>query len=757
MKEFKGWLFDLYAHPRQGVVVWLVGEDHKPYSFTQPFQITFYVRGDLQRLRQLWRFLKTKPVCLSYVQRVDLYEGIKEVVAVSGIDPGDYAELFREVHARFPDLLYYDVDIPLLLRYAAEFGVFPLAHCKVEVAAGWVISNIAPLDTPWELDPQLPALRVLHIQPDVNPAYAHPKVLALHFDKFKYQLALNDDRGMLSRLNAIVRQYDPDVILTSYGDTWLFNYLEELAQKTRIPFNPNRDPSQAVLKKKAISFHNYGRAHHRGEQVQLYGRWHIDDQNCMTFGDYGLMGAIEQARVTGLPVQDAARRSPGAGVASMQNLTALRRGVLIPYEQQRGEAPKTYDELVVADRGGLVFEPLPGIFPNVAVLDFVSMYPATIVKYNISPETVCVEAEDAWKIPELGIKVAAREGLIPAALRPLADKRIRLKALLKKLPKTDMRCSYYKACADGLKWLGVVSNGRLGFANAIFGRVNAHEALSFIVRKMVLKAKEIVEDHGFTVLHIYVDSLFICRPDATTEADFQFLLAEIEKETSLPIEVEAVYSWMAFLTSKQNPRLSVPNLFFGVQPNGEFKIRGLALRREDTPRFIVEAQAVALQILADEKDPKQLVHLFRAVLSMFQARCQALYDRTIPLEEMLVTQTLSRELVDYRVLSPVARAAKELQGLGKDVHMGQRIQFLYTQTKYGVSAWDGFDAQSIHLVDVLKYKELLFRAAHEIFQPLGVSKSVLKNWLYGNVNYLVPPGMLHNRMDLPLFAPLRHV
>ncbi len=38
-----------------------------------------------------------------------------------------------------------------------------------------------------------------------------------------------------------------------------------------------------IEKRKLVSY-NYGQAHYRGEQVHLFGRWHIDDQNCMTFG-----------------------------------------------------------------------------------------------------------------------------------------------------------------------------------------------------------------------------------------------------------------------------------------------------------------------------------------------------------------------------------------------------------------------------------------------------------------------------------------
>jgi DNA polymerase-2 len=756
MKEYIGWLFDLYAH-KQGVVLWLVGEDKKPHSFTQPFQITFYVGGPFHRLRQLWKFLKDKPVSLSRTQREDLHEGIKDVLEVSFIHPSLFDELFREINQRFPDLLYYDTDIPLILRYAAEYGVFPLGRCRVQVKHGWEISTITPLDTPWELDPELPDLRVLYLRPDTNPSHVRPKYLFVNFNQFKYELALNEPRKLLFCLNGILRQYDPDVILTSYGDTWLFSHLEEISAETKIPFNPNRDLSQSIRRKKEISFVNYGQAHYRGEQVHLFGRWHIDDQNCMTFGDYALMGAVEQARVTGLPVQEIARRSPGAGIAAMQTLTALKRGILVPYQQQKGEVPKTYNQLVVSDRGGLVFEPLQGVFPHVAIIDFISMYPSIIAEYNISPETVGVEEQNALEIPEMGIKISSRQGLIPAALQPMVEKRVRIKQFLKGMKENDARYFRYKAYKNALKWLCVVAYGRLGFANSTFGRINSHEVVSFIGRKMLLKAKEIAEDHGFTVLHAYVDSLFICRPGATQEEDFQSLLDEILQETKLPIEVEEVYSWMAFISSRQNPDLSVANRFFGLQSDGEFKIRGLASRREDTPLFVAETQLQILQILAKEKDPSQLTDRLPEVLSMVQGRVSALSDQKISLADLLITQTLSREINEYRIPSPVARAARQLQAIGRNVRMGQRIQFIYTRTKQGVCAWDLPEPFNPALIDIPRYKDLLFRAVYEVLQPLGATESVLRNWIFSRASYLLPPGLLHNRLDLPLFANLKHV
>ena len=109
-----------------------LSEDGKSHSFTQEFSITFYVCGPFHRLRQLWKYLREKQVVLSRTQREDLYAGTIDVLKVEVPSPSAFEELFKEINHQFSDLSYYDVDIPLILRYAAAFGVFPLAYCKVE-------------------------------------------------------------------------------------------------------------------------------------------------------------------------------------------------------------------------------------------------------------------------------------------------------------------------------------------------------------------------------------------------------------------------------------------------------------------------------------------------------------------------------------------------------------------------------------------------------------------------------------------------
>jgi DNA polymerase II len=384
------------------------------------------------------------------------------------------------------------------------------------------------------------------------------------------------------------------------------------------------------------------------------------------------------------------------------------------------------------------------------------MYPSIMVKYNISPEAVGSKETDAWEIPGLGIKVSRQLGLVPEALTPVLTKRIALKKMLKD-PKLDERLrKRYKALAKALKWLLVVAYGRLGYANSTFGRINSHEAVTQIGRIVLLKAKKIAEDQGFTVLHMYVDSLFLTKSGAVTSTDYQSLMDDIEVETRLPIDLDAIYPWMAFLPSRMKPDVPVANRFFGVLPGGEHKIRGLALRRHDTPPFVSEAQMQALEILATEPNPGRLAALLPEILEMLKDRLALLKKNLVPLEQLVVTQSLSRELEDYRVDTPLSRAARQLQGAGKTLRMGQRVRYIHITGKEEVLAWDLPLGRYKFTLNVARYQELVSRAAFEVLQPLGVSQAVLDGWLSNRAGYILPEDLMSDRTfssrRLPLFS-----
>ncbi|MEW6085855.1 MAG: DNA polymerase domain-containing protein [Chloroflexota bacterium] len=701
MAEVIGWLLDVYAE-EDGITLWLLTDDDKRLRLRMDFNVTFYAAGDFNLLRQAWKYLKEKDVKLERTICRDLFLGERDVMAVTTSNPAGLQKMFGELQRQFPSLDYYDADIPITLRFIARTNTYLLGRCHVRFDDEW-IQSIEPLSSPWEIDPTPIPLRILTLAPDCNPAIRKPKQLHVKYRQREYSLSLDSPRPFLIGLKADLQRLDPDLILTDYGDTWLFPQLGAWSEETGIELNPNRDENRQIMTRKADSYFAYGQVTYRGAQSHLFGRWHIDRKNAMSFGEYGLEGAMEQARVTGIGVQEMARKSPGAGITAMQMLTALCNAVMVPVQKQQVEGTKTLSELIRADHGGLIYQPLIGLHGNVAQIDFSSMYPAIMVKHNISPETVGLEN--------------APEGLIPKTLRPLLEKRLMLKNILSDLEPRDCRVGILKARAAALKWLLVVCFGYLGYKNARFGKIESHEAVTATSRELMLQAKEVAEDMGFTVIHMYVDCLFVQQEGVHKPSEFMSLMKAIEEKTGIPIALEGVFKWVAFLASKQDARVPVPNQYFGAFQDGTLKYRGIELRRRDTTLWVRKIQLKALEVLAGANTPHEFANRIPDVMALVECAKRELRIGRVPLEELVVRQKLSRTIEAYKTPSPAARAARQLQAYGRQFAPGQSLEFLFTRNGTGVHAWELEEALDSGKLDTKRYYRLLDRAIQTVLDP----------------------------------------
>lgn len=693
MDEVTGWLFDLYEHPERGITLWIISDTGERLHLRMDFPVTFYTAGDFPRIREAWRFIKGKAQ-LARTKRRDLFLGERDVMAVT-VDCADNP--FHELHKQFHELDYYDADIPISLRFIARTGCHLLGRCRLTLNGEW-IQAIVPLSSPWSVEHEPIPLRIMRIAPDADPAFREPTQIKVQTERGVYIQNLQPLRPFLISLQADLSRYDPDLILTAHGDGWLIPKLMEWSRETGLRMDLNRDRSQEVRVRKANSYFTYGQIVYRGAQSHLFGRWHIDRKNAMLFSEYELEGVLEQARVSGLGVQEMARKSPGAGITALQMIAALKNGVMIPLTKQQAEKQKTLAGLIRADKGGLIYQPLIGVHKDVAQIDFASMYPGIIVHHNISPETLGVEG--------------APMGLIPQALQPLLEKRLEMKALMQGLDARDARMQALKERSAALKWLLVVCFGYLGYKNARFGRIENHEAVTSISRELMLQAKEIAEDMGFTVLHMYVDSLFVQKDGVKEKRDFEPLLKAIHDQTKIPIALDGIYRWVCFMPSKRDKRIPVPNRYFGVFQDGSVKYRGIAARRRDTPYWVKKMQLEVLTCLAQAKSLEEVQSYLPKVEGIIAQAKRDLRNRHIPLEELVVTQSLSREAGSYKVPSPSAQAALQLEAVGTPTAPGQFMRFVFVRGKERVRAWElGVDEK---MVDVERYLILLDRAVDEI-------------------------------------------
>ena len=727
MQEVTGWLLDVYPDPKYGAVIWVLDEnDQQRYFFRLPFQVLFYVQAGQHRLRQFSQALKGrfgKQVTLSMTTRLELFKGEVDVLAVHTQNPIQQRRIFYWAYQRFPELLYFDVDVPFALRFAARYQTMPLSRCRIQVEN----QRVRQFDAAVCMDNQIPPLRLLSLSPNVDPEYVNPNALLLDFGGEEVCLDISDTKEFIVQMDGLISYYDPDIILTKWGDTWLFPWLLDSARRQGLEFNPNRVPGHKIVRRKAFSYHTYGRVLHRGQQVHLVGRWHIDQTNAVMYGEYQLAGILEQARITGLPVQEVARKSPGAGITAMQMITAMRRGVLVPYHKSQVESFKTPAQLISADRGGLVGQPQTGIHHYVAGIDFFSMYPQIMARYNISPETLQL-AEDQYAIPVPNSSAAINQhftGLIGETLQVLLERRKNMKRSLSVSNLIDNRFFDLDSRSNALKWLLVVCFGYLGHKHFRWMKIEAHEAVTALGRDVLLQAKEVAESHGFRVLYFNVDGLYVQKQGFVAEEDFSELLQHIRSKTGLQIGLDGIFRWIAFLPSRSNSRIPVANRYFGALKSGKLKVRGIEIRRHDTPPFIHKIQVRMLHILGAVPDGYPLETALPEIMRALKNIAADLREGKIPLEDLLVSQRLSRDLSQYRQPSPAARAAAQLASIQKPMSAGQVIHFLYTNDPSGVLAWKVGLPFSYQSIDVEMYLRLLVRAASNIVMLLGVSDDEL--------------------------------
>lgn len=235
---------------------------------------------------------------------------------------------------------------------------------------------------------------------------------------------------------------------------------------------------------------------------------------------------------------------------------------------------------------------------------------------------------------------------------------------------------------------------------------------------------------------MYVDGLWVKKPGANSKEQVRPLLDEITLRTGLPIALEGIYKWVAFLPSRLDARVPVANRYFGVFQSGEIKTRGIETRRHDTPPWIAQVQLALIQRLAKVPTGRPLASAVPDLIVFLRQQIDELRNGRIPLPHLLVSQRLSREIGAYRMPSPACRAAMQLEAVGKPRRPGQRIRFWFVRGKAGVHAWDLPEALEPAVIDTDRYATLLLRAASAVLQPLGLSEPSLHQLILARTRQL---------------------
>lgn len=568
------------------------------------------------------------------------------------------------------DAQLFNVDVRRDQQFMAEQGIVPCGHEHE--------SRFTP-DFSYDL-------RQLEIRIHDNPARS-PVCTDVELISDLTERLTGAGSTVISDLFGQIRTIDPDVILMSHADAWLPK-LRTFSRDAGLDMPFSRSGKYRQMSSR--SYWSYGRMEHKEAALIPDGRVLIDTDQSFMYREGGLDGVFMASRLSGLPPNLASRFTPGTLISSYETYEAVKRGIVVPFRKADAEIVRKFASLQEADRGGMMFQPAPGIYENVEEIDFTSMYPSIIVRFNLSPET---------------LNHKKRVGFLPSVLAPVVD--LRRETKYKKA--TDPR---YTGIDSMLKWMLVTCFGYTGYKNAKFGRIEVHEAITNRSREILLQTKDLAESMGFTVLHGIVDCLWV------QGSPIGVLRERIDSATGLSVDVEH-FDWIVFLPL--NDGSGAYNRYYGRLSDGSMKVRGIAARRHDTPDYIRTMQQEMLEVIRTAPTSGELKKIREDIRRIYSRALQDL-PHADP-KTLALSRRISRTTYTHRCLE--GAAVQAYRDAGMEIAPGMMIRYIVRNARrYQVDpewAAAGFD--------IPYYRGLMEKAWKEIaYAFVWGEKPVGRGW-----------------------------
>jgi DNA polymerase I len=644
---------------RDGVEIW-EREGGKTRRVTVPFQPSFYLH--LPDPATHWELLEA----------LEADYGARECtfLTIFGEYDGHVVPAAREIAEAIERQTgyaaqLYNVDVRLDQRYLAGQNRVPCCSDG---------------ESRFSLDFPLP-FRTLEMQVQGNPfgtdAFCSIDVIADRRVRLE-----GAEQIVLADLAGVIETWDPDVVLFPRSDLWLPRLLAAARKRgILIPFSR----SGWYRKMTEKSYWSYGKTEYRAGSLIPDGRILIDTTQSFHYRESGLSGIVLGSRLTGFPPNLSARVTSGTLISAYEVYEALRCGIAVPFRKGDPECVRRFDELKTADRGGMMFQPVPGLYERVHEIDFTSLYPSIIVAYNLSPETLAA--------PD-------RQGFLPTVLRPLL--------VLRKESKTRKEQDPAYAGIDAiLKWMLVTCFGYTGYKNAKFGQIEVHEQITSHAREILIRTKNIAEDMGFSVLHGIVDCLWVQGDPA------EGLKARVEEETRLHTTLDT-YDWLVFLPMPDG--FGAYNRYYGRLSRGKLKVRGIAARRGDTPVYVREMQQEMLAILQKAADRQELLELSDRIRRRYREAVTELPNADPA--AMAIHRQISQ--LSYRHACPEASAVAACADAGIALSPGMEVGYVVTDAR----TWSVELDWNATRFDTGYYKKLLEKAWNEVIFAIDQVRKV---------------------------------
>ncbi len=515
---------------------------------------------------------------------------------------------------------------------------------------------------------------------------------------------------MIDRFSRCINDFKPDVITGYHSDNFDIPYISHRAKKYKISLNVGLDHSDISFSAGAnssakisgivhvdmlrvakrllgrslqtdsyklddVSFEMLGVKKIDVNLSSLNDVWNNHPENLSIFCEYNLHDArlvhdlfvkvypmlVELVKIIGLPLFDISRMSFSQLVEWFLLRNASLRGEIAPNK------PSFHEEQLRSEKsfvGAFVFEPTPGLYDNICVFDYRSLYPSIIASHNISIGSLRCDC-CAVNVPGLDFHFCQKKkGFISSIIEDLISRRARVKVMLK-----GSNDSFLRARSEVLKVLANSFYGYLGFAPARWYCFECGEATTAFGRYYVKRAIGKAQDSGFKVLYSDTDSLFLLLGEKSEQDAVSFVDC-VNKDLPgiMELEYENFYPAGIFVSVKSSGA-GAKKKYALVDKRGFLKIRGFETVRRNWSPIAKDLQKKVLEIVLKDKDPVKALLMIRSVVS-------DLRSNQISIPEVTIFTQLQKNIDEYENVGPHVAAAQKMSAKGVSVGPGTVIRYV---------------------------------------------------------------------------------
>ncbi len=366
--------------------------------------------------------------------------------------------------------------------------------------------------------------------------------------------------------------------------------------------------------------------------------------------------AIQRAEMTGLDID-----RMGGSVATFDNVylpRLHRKGFVAPnVDSERGSG--------LGSPGGYVLDSDPGLYKNVLVLDFKSLYPSIIRTFLIDPlgmHLAELEPEQALVEGFLDAQFSRQQAILPDLVTELWQRR------------DEAKSSNNAALSQAIKIIMNSFYGVLGTPACRFYDPKLASSITLRGHQIITESLTLIEQQGFRVIYGDTDSLFVLLPEDHSEAMAQkageqlahslnthwqqYLQREMQLASHLEVEFETHYIRFLMPTIRGDSKGSkkrYAGMIRNREDSLELQFKGLEAARTDWTPLAREFQRELYWLIFNDKEYKPLV----------EKTAQYLVAGELD-DKLVYRKRLRRKVDDYlKNVPPHVQAARKLDNPGR--------------------------------------------------------------------------------------------